>query len=140
MNGIQEVSGSIPLISTRKSLETVGFKAFYFCINKIYLIIKVPALMRWSRHFYNIYLWWKPLALLPDVLSMGCCCCTYFSLPYVSSVTASNHWLKQFTPGTSRARWENQLSGAAPCQCFTPVGMLTTSPGCSSRASWPHSW
>ena len=61
------------------------------------------------------------------------------SLPYASSDTASSHSLEQFSPGTSRARWENQLSQAAPCQCFTSGGMLTTSPGCSSRASWPHS-
>ena len=30
MNGIQEVSGSIPLISTRKSPEIVRFQDFFF--------------------------------------------------------------------------------------------------------------
>ena len=30
LNGIQEVSGSIPLISTRKSLETDGFQGSLF--------------------------------------------------------------------------------------------------------------
>ena len=32
------------------------------------------------------------------------------------------------------------ISGAAPCQCFTPGAMLTTSPGCSFCAGLPHSW
>ena len=32
LNGIQEVSGSIPLISTRSALKTVGFQGFFlFC-------------------------------------------------------------------------------------------------------------
>lgn len=54
--------------------------------------------------------------------------------------TGSSHWLEQPSPGTSRARWENQLSGAAPCQCLTSGGMMTTSPGRSFRGSLPHSW
>ena len=29
LNGIQEVSGSIPLISTRKTLKTIGFQGFF---------------------------------------------------------------------------------------------------------------
>ena len=41
---------------------------------------------------------------------------------------------------TSMATWENQLSFAAPCQCFTPTGIVTTSPARSSCASFPHSW
>jgi len=44
---------------------------------------------------------------------------------YRSASTGSNHSLEVFSPGTSSARWENQLSGAAPCQCFTPGAMLT---------------
>ena len=62
------------------------------------------------------------------------------SAPYSASVTASSHSLEQASPGTSMARCENQLSAAAPCQCFTSGGMLTTSPGCSFRAGFPHSW
>ena len=63
----------------------------------------------------------------------------YFSLPYSSSETGSSHSFEQFSPGTVNARCANQLSGAAPCQCFTPVGMFTTSPGSISCAGWPHS-
>lgn len=48
----------------------------------------------------------------------------YFSTPYCSSSTGSSHSLKPFSPGTSTARWENQLSGTAPCQCFTPTEMF----------------
>ncbi len=58
----------------------------------------------------------------------------YFSLPYSSSETGSSHSFEQFSPGTVNARCANQLSGAAPCQCFTPVGMFTTSPGSISCA------
>lgn len=59
------------------------------------------------------------------------------SAAYVASSTGSSHSLDAFTPGTSMARWLIQLSGAAPCQCLTSAGMLTTSPGVSSRAGWP---
>ena len=31
LNGIQEVSGSIPLISTIEALKTVGFQGFFRC-------------------------------------------------------------------------------------------------------------
>ena len=34
LNGIQEVSGSIPLISTTKSSENFGFQNFFFVFNK----------------------------------------------------------------------------------------------------------
>ena len=64
----------------------------------------------------------------------------YFNLLYSSASTGSHHSLLVFSPGTSIARWANQLVGAAPCQCLTPAGMFTTSPGCSSRAGLPHSW
>ena len=63
----------------------------------------------------------------------------YFSFPYSSSDTGSSHSLEVSSPGTSTARWANQESGAAPCQCLTPAGIFTTSPGCSSCASLPHS-
>ncbi len=65
--------------------------------------------------------------------------CSYFKTPYCSSDTASSHSLLPFSPGISTARWENQESGAAPCQCFTPTGMLTTLPGVISMASLLHS-
>ena len=63
---------------------------------------------------------------------------SYFSFEYASSSTASHHWVREFSPGTSTARWENQLSGAAPCQCFTPGAIFTTSPGFRARGSCPH--
>ena len=31
LNGIQEVSGSIPLISTIEALKTIGFQGFFRC-------------------------------------------------------------------------------------------------------------
>ena len=34
LNGIQEVSGSIPLISTIKSSENFGFQNFFFVFSK----------------------------------------------------------------------------------------------------------
>ena len=51
----------------------------------------------------------------------------YFNFPYSSSDTGSHHSFDISSPGTSTARWLNQLSGAAPCQCFTSGGMLTLS-------------
>lgn len=44
------------------------------------------------------------------------------------------------SPGTSIAKCWNQEFAVAPCQCFTPVGMCTTLPGCSFTGFWPHSW
>ena len=35
LNGIQEVSGSIPLISTMKSSENFGFRNFFFCFSVV---------------------------------------------------------------------------------------------------------
>lgn len=63
----------------------------------------------------------------------------YFSTPYCVSSTGSSHSFDPFSPGTSMARCENQLSGAAPCQCFTPTGILMQSPGFISTAGLPHS-
>ena len=63
----------------------------------------------------------------------------YFSFPYSSSDTASHHSFEVSSPGTSTARCENQLSGAAPCQCFTSAGILMQSPGFISIASFPSS-
>ena len=53
----------------------------------------------------------------------------YFILLYSSSLTASCHSLDVFSPGISKARWANQLSFAAPCQCFTLAGIWMTVPG-----------
>ena len=61
------------------------------------------------------------------------------SLPYCSSSTGSSHSLPVFSPGTSTAMCENQLSFLAPCQCLTSGGITTTSPGLSERAGLPHS-
>ena len=63
----------------------------------------------------------------------------YFSLSYSSSVTGSSHSLEVFSPGTSKARCANQLSAAAPCQCFTFAGMCITSPGSICTAGFPSS-
>lgn len=63
----------------------------------------------------------------------------YFNLPYTSSFTGSNHSFVPSTPGTSIARWLNQLSGAAPCQCLTLIGILMQSPDFISIASLPSS-
>ncbi len=58
---------------------------------------------------------------------------------FIGTSISPSHSLEASVPGASTARWENQLSGAAPCQCFTPAGILTTSPGFNSCASLPHS-
>ena len=63
----------------------------------------------------------------------------YRSFPYASSETGSHHSLLAFSPGTSMATWENQLSQAAPCQCLTSAGMVTASPGARGWGSLPHS-
>ena len=62
----------------------------------------------------------------------------HFNFRYASSATGSSH--SALDPGIEIATWANQLSEAAPCQCLTSGGMLTTSPGCSSRGLLPHSW
>ena len=64
---------------------------------------------------------------------------SYFSFLYSSSLTGSSHSVELFSPGTSIARCENHSSGAAPCQCLTPVGILMQSPGFISTASLPSS-
>ena len=55
------------------------------------------------------------------------------------SSTGSSHSFSVCSPGTSTARCENQLSFAAPCQCLTPAGIVTASPGRSACAGFPHS-
>ncbi len=61
------------------------------------------------------------------------------SLPYSASVTGSSHSFEVSVPGHSTARWLNQLPALAPCQCFTPAGMVTTSPGLRLCADLPAS-
>ena len=63
----------------------------------------------------------------------------YFILLYSSSLTASCHSLDVFSPGISKARCANQLSFAAPCQCFTLAGIWMTVPGRISCAGLPSS-
>ena len=42
---------------------------------------------------------------------------------YCASDTSSSHSLDVLTPSGSMARWLNQASVTAPCQCLTPAGM-----------------
>ena len=65
--------------------------------------------------------------------------CFSQSASYCASVTSSSHSLEAFSPGTSTAMCENQLSFFAPCQCLTSGGMTTTSPGFKDCAGLPHS-
>ena len=44
LNGIQEVSGSIPLISTTKSSENFGFQNFFFVFSKKKFCFIAPRL------------------------------------------------------------------------------------------------
>lgn len=57
---------------------------------------------------------------------------------YASSSTGSHHSFDVSSPSTSIARCANQLSAAAPCQCLTPAGMLTTVPGVIATGASPH--
>ena len=52
--------------------------------------------------------------------------------------TGSSHSIWPAGAGMSMHRCWNQLSCAAPCQCFSSPWMHTTSPGWSSRAGRPH--
>ena len=90
---------------------------------------------------------WTPSPLFPKNTAFNgiqnCVLCIfsifYFNLAYSSGSTGSNHSLDAPSAGTSTARCWNQLSFAAPCQCFTSGGMFTTSPAFSSCAGFPHS-
>lgn len=90
---------------------------------------------------------WTPSPLFPKNTAFNgmqnCVLCIfsifYFNLAYSSGSTGSNHSLDAPSAGTSTARCWNQLSFAAPCQCFTSGGMFTTSPACSSCTGLPHS-
>lgn len=63
----------------------------------------------------------------------------HLSLSYSSSVTGSSHSFEVSSPGISKARCANQLSEAAPCQCFTPAGIWMIVPGSISTAGLPSS-
>ena len=63
-----------------------------------------------------------------------------YSLSYTSLVTASSHSL--LAPSCTSlwyVKCWNQLSLAAPCQCFTSAGMAMTVPGVITSGSLPHS-
>lgn len=80
------------------------------------------------------------LFLHAETQPLGCVfCLRFYSLLYSSSVTGSHHSLDVSSPGTSTARWENQLSFFAPCQCLTLAGITTTSPGFRLCAALPSS-
>ena len=59
LNGIQEVSGSIPLISTRKGLETVRFQGFFFFSAPLFLIIMRRGCSKIKKR-NGIYLYFVP--------------------------------------------------------------------------------
>lgn len=63
----------------------------------------------------------------------------FYSSEYSSSPTASSHSFAVSSPGHSTAKCENQESFFAPCQCFTPGAMTTTSPGFRLCAALPSS-
>ncbi len=55
-------------------------------------------------------------------------CASYYSMVYSSSVTDSNHSASPFWALGVIERCTNQLSGVAPCQCYTFGGTFSTSP------------
>ncbi len=58
--------------------------------------------------------------------------------PYCSSVTFSIQVTLLPSVAPVRARWVIALVGEAPCQCFTPGGHCTTSPGWISCTGLPQ--
>ena len=70
----------------------------------------------------------SPIATLPFVASAYCW-----------SSTRSNHVFWLVCGLHPIARCENQLSGAAPCQCSMFGAISTTSPGSKRRAALPRS-
>src|SRR5256884_3836791 len=51
---------------------------------------------------------------------------------YFSSLTCSIQWTTLPSSSSWMAMCVISLSGMAPCQCFSPGGLETTSPGCIS--------
>ena len=60
----------------------------------------------------------------------------YNKVIYTSSVTGSNHSFVSPSLGIENEIWLNQQSLLAPCQCFTPDGISTISPGFKLWASF----
>ena len=63
-----------------------------------------------------------------------------FRVEYVASSTSPSHSVLVSSPGYSNARWLNQESAAAPCQCGVFAGTSTMLPGCRRCAGLPSSW
>lgn len=57
---------------------------------------------------------------------------------YCSALTCSIHSTTVPLSFSAMAIWVMTLSGAAPCQCFTPAGIQTTSPCRISSIGPPH--
>src|SRR3954470_8162099 len=64
--------------------------------------------------------------------------------PYSASVTRSPHSVSGPSCPSARpsqmARWVMKRSGVAPCQCHSPGGHHTVSPGCRTTTSPPRDW
>ena len=113
--------------------QKTGSSNFVFCLYLYFVCLLFPAFSVFISPQAFTYFKYNINAM---VCSNSAC---YFNLLYSSSVTDSHHSFEVSSPGTSTARWLNQLSGAAPCQCFTSAGMLMQSPGFISTASLPSS-
>ena len=143
---VTTVAETLPMCRERKLayatftiLQTAGTRARL--IQYDLLFISSTSRRVFSTSLFNsIY----PLSLAdkvsPDFSLVKTSCMIYSSsLSYSLSATGSSHSLLVFSPGTSMAICENQLSAAAPCQCFVLAGISTTSPLWSMRAGLPHS-
>ena len=115
-------------------------KGKYLCTSAL---AKCKILLAFSQSPQRVELHFflnEHLFLHAETQPLGCVfCLRFYSLLYSSSVTGSHHSLDVSSPGTSTARWENQLSFFAPCQCLTLAGITTTSPGFRLCAALPSS-
>src|SRR5207302_4428896 len=59
---------------------------------------------------------------------------------YCSSLTCSSHSTTLPSSASWTAMWVMAVVGPAPCQCFSPGGNQTTSPGRISSTGPPHRW
>jgi hypothetical protein len=59
---------------------------------------------------------------------------------YGSSVTCSIQVTWDPSSASCMARWTVPVRGEAPCQCFSPEGIQTVSPGLISRMGPPQVW
>ena len=67
LNGIQEVSGSIPLISTIEALKTIGFQGFFLCATlfpmaKLFLLTRICLQWRCVYSVQCVSSTWKAAA------------------------------------------------------------------------------